>query len=108
MSELHSAVEKNDITRVLELLKQGNWFTPLSFHLRLGEQLNINQPNAHGVYPLHLAAKVGNVQLAEILVQNNAKVNGCVDTHGLTPLHYAARSGNKDVLIYLLKNKAPV
>jgi len=92
MNDLHSCVEKSDTTRVLELLKQGE-------HLIL-----INQPNSNGVYPLHVAAKVGNVQIAEILIQNNAK-GGCLDQYGLTPLHYAARSGNKDVLIYLLKQK---
>lgn len=95
MSDLHSCVEKSDTTRVLELLKQGE-------HVIL-----INQPNSQGVYPLHLAAKVGNLQIAEILIQNNAKV-GCLDQYGLTPLHYAARTGNKDVLIYLLKQKTQV
>jgi ankyrin repeat protein len=95
MSDLHSCVEKGDTTRVLELLKQGE-------HVIL-----INQPNSQGVYPLHVAAKVGNVQIAEILIQNNAKV-GCLDQYGLTPLHYAARSGNKDVLVYLLKQKTQV
>lgn len=93
MSDLYSSIEKGDTTRVLELLRQGDVLSIL------------NKANGQGVFPLHVAAKAGNVQIADILIQNKAKVT-CLDSNGLTPVHYAARSGHKDVLsLFLQHNK---
>ena len=55
--------------------------------------------------PLHTAAMHGGIELAKILVSNNAKVN-IYDNDGLTPLHYSIRSKNKELAGYLIKSGA--
>ena len=47
--------------------------------------------------PLHFACQMGKTDLAEILVNNGAKVN-LLNADGLTPLHCAVKSGKLDIV----------
>ena len=55
--------------------------------------------------PLHLAARVGNVGLTELLIDNGADVHIC-DESGDTPLQVAAIPYHRDVIELLLKHGA--
>ena len=60
-------------------------------------------PAAYPAYPLHEAARVGNVeQLRELLTQNPAAVN-TKDDRGRTPLHCAALWNHRGCVEELLK-----
>lgn len=70
------------------------------------EQQGIS-PNAkasYGDYPLHSAARRGNLSIVKYLIKKGAKVN-LKDGHNRTPLHHAAMS-KLSVFKYLLKKKA--
>jgi len=60
-----------------------------------------------GSYPLQLAAKHSNVQLARLLLQANAEVNQ-QDTKLVAPLHLAAHQDNAKLVQLLLLRKANV
>jgi ankyrin repeat protein len=70
--------------------------------------------NARGVgdrTPLHLAARGGHRDVAELLLQRGAEVNARAEGefgHGLTPLHEAARGGHREVVKLLLEHGADV
>ena len=54
--------------------------------------------------PLHLAAKIGQIEIVELLINSGANINQG-DINGATPLHLAAREGHLDVVKALLANK---
>ncbi|XP_021348776.1 osteoclast-stimulating factor 1-like, partial [Mizuhopecten yessoensis] len=54
-------------------------------------------------YPLHDAAKRGNITFLEECLTNKVSVNG-LDKAGSTPLHWAARGGHMDCLERLLQS----
>ena len=59
--------------------------------------------------PLHEAAKIGNLPILELIIENHEDIN-CRDGYGWTPLHWAAESGRLEIcqLIYpLIKEKNP-
>ena len=59
--------------------------------------------------PLHEAAKIGNLPILELIVENHDDIN-CRDGYGWTPLHWAAESGHLEIcqLIFpLIKEKNP-
>src|SRR5690242_5601993 len=57
--------------------------------------------------PLHLAAEMGHVEIAKLLLDNGADVNA-VGIRGFTPLHSAAWSGRTDVAKVLIAHGANV
>lgn len=57
----------------------------------------------HGMYPLHLAAKQKDAQLAKLLLQHGAKVS-VHDSHGRTPLHVAELGDSVSVVKAILSN----
>ena len=61
--------------------------------------------NQKGDTPLHLAAKSGNIDVVQALLDNGAidSIN-MKNKHGSTPLHLAAKSGKIDVVQALLDN----
>jgi ankyrin repeat protein len=60
---------------------------------------------ASGETPLHLAARLGHRQVAELLLTHGADVNAR-DSSKLTPLHWAASYARADVVALLLAHKA--
>ena len=60
-----------------------------------------------GFTPLHLAANKGHYEIAELLLQNGAKVNA-KGKKEVTPLHLAAQKGHYEVAELLLQNGAKV
>ncbi|MES2677896.1 MAG: ankyrin repeat domain-containing protein [Pseudomonadota bacterium] len=57
----------------------------------------VNQKNIGGATALHIAARNGNVQIAEILIENGANVN-VADNEGWTPLMRAALNKNSELI----------
>ena len=56
-------------------------------------------------FPLHIASKIGPVQVVRALLQRKFDVN-FMGTNDRTPLHEAAHAGNKEIVMELLKNGA--
>jgi ankyrin repeat protein len=73
--------------------------------------LNGADPNItdnKGVTPLHVAAKEGFIDIAEVLLQyENADIN-VVDLDLMTPLHYAARHNKLEMMKFLLRKGADI
>ncbi|XP_045216692.1 uncharacterized protein LOC123566548 [Mercenaria mercenaria] len=55
-----------------------------------------------GDTPIHLAARKGNLDILELLIQNGCNVNQ-KNQNGFAALHYAAREGRMDIVCFLLK-----
>ncbi|KAL2269666.1 hypothetical protein VTJ83DRAFT_1850 [Remersonia thermophila] len=66
---------------------------------------NFLSPEA-GAYPIHLAARQGDVLLVELLLRYGARV-AVHDQRGDTPLHIANRSNNRPVVDALLATGVP-
>ncbi|XP_069702945.1 ARF GTPase-activating protein GIT2 isoform X2 [Periplaneta americana] len=80
--QLHSSVRTSNLETSLRLLSQGA--DPNYFH------------EEKGTTPLHVAAKVGQVYQAELLVVYGADP-GAEDSQGKTPVDYARSAGHKDL-----------
>ena len=60
--------------------------------------------------PLHEAAKIGNLPILELIIENHEDIN-CRDGYGWTPLHWAAEGGHLEIcqlILPLIKEKNPV
>mmetsp|Transcript_79723 Transcript_79723/g.221884 ORF Transcript_79723/g.221884 Transcript_79723/m.221884 type:complete len:141 (+) Transcript_79723:87-509(+) len=90
---IHTAAAEGAIEKVAELLAQG---------------VSANQPNFHGLSPLHCAAEFGQVDCVRLLLQANADVDLPVNGRGTTASHLAAQGGYSDVLQVLLEGGADV
>jgi hypothetical protein len=69
------------------------------------ERQDVNQSDALGWSPLHHAAFLGQVKIAEILLRNGANVNA-QNRDGYTPLHLAVANSKQKVATLLLKYQA--
>ncbi|QOJ78954.1 ankyrin repeat domain-containing protein [Infirmifilum lucidum] len=93
MSEdLIEAAARGDYWRVKELLDRG---------------AHVNTRDKHGETPLHHAAWMGHLDVAELLLDRGAEVDAR-DNYGSTPLHHAARGGRLKVVKLLLDRGADV
>ncbi|TET38444.1 MAG: ankyrin repeat domain-containing protein [Planctomycetota bacterium] len=63
--------------------------------------------NQYKRYPLHLAAKVGFIDAAQLFISKGAEID-TKDTIGCTPLHTASVSGHKEIVSLLLSKGAEV
>ena len=61
--------------------------------------------SGNGQSPLHLAAIMGHVEVAELLIASGADLEG-TDKHGNTPLHYTAHRGSKETAKLLIAKGA--
>jgi ankyrin repeat protein len=61
-----------------------------------------------GATPLHIAARNGQLYVAQLLIERGAKVNQAEATYGTTPLWIAAQEGQLDVAQLLIENGADV
>lgn len=66
---------------------------------------NINQRTIYGSTPLHLAARVGNIELIAVYLYFNIPID-VEDDEGWTPLHEAAFFGQHEAVKYLIKQGA--
>lgn len=60
-----------------------------------------------GKTALHIAAALGNIELATILVEEGADIDSR-DSLGATPIHYAVRSARYDMVCWLISGGASV
>lgn len=81
-------------------------------HLDLAEFLlihgfnpNISSNNDFKVAPLHSACATSNIEMAKLLLQNEAKVNA-KQMNDVTPLHSAAHNGSMEMVKLLVSNHA--
>ncbi|XP_019172711.1 PREDICTED: uncharacterized protein LOC109168118 isoform X1 [Ipomoea nil] len=56
--------------------------------------------NRKGLAPLHLAARYGSLEVAEVLVRRNSSLLYNTSKEGLFPIHYAARNTLNKVEVY--------
>ncbi|NCC27055.1 MAG: ankyrin repeat domain-containing protein [Gammaproteobacteria bacterium] len=87
---LHRAVEIGDIDQVS---RHAYW------------KSDMNQPNAHGDPPLHVAARAGRVAIARELAREGADVEA-TNADGKTPLHLALANGRTQMARMLLEQGA--
>ena len=71
----------------------------------LFEQVRATTPS--GCTPLHLAARMGRIEAAKLLIASGVSVNH-TDLNRANALHYAAFMGRVDVCRILLQNGVPI
>ena len=64
---------------------------------------DINQPDANGDPPLHVAVRQGRYVIAKLLVKNGAKIDA-LDRAGHTTLHAALMTGRTQIADFLIEN----
>lgn len=69
--------------------------------------LTINSQTRHGNSPVYIAARLGHVNILNLLISANANIN-MVNYYGKSPLYIATLWGHKNVVETLLKNRAEV
>ena len=90
---------------VLDAAKRGD-VESLKAQLRSGADVNAAQGD--GFTALHWAAKLGNREVAEILISAGADIEATTRLGSHMPLHVAAAAGQAEVVETLLKAGAPV
>ncbi|XP_022809464.1 ankyrin-3-like [Stylophora pistillata] len=70
-------------------------------------EIAITFHDIHSLTVLHFASKNGSPEIVELLVKDNADINGC-DEDGFTPLHLAAIPGKVQVVKQLIELNADV
>ena len=68
---------------------------------------DLNQKDAYGSAPLHIAATFGKTDMATLLIQGGANLNE-KDANGSTPLHTAAFLGRTEIVKALLENNVDI
>ena len=76
-------------------------------HGSIAEDTSIDAQDGSGETPLHIAARKGEKEEAELLIAKGADVNA-KDKDGKTPLHEAARLGQREVAELLIGRGADV
>ena len=61
----------------------------------------VNRPRKQYMYPLHLAAMSGDIRIAQLLVENSARID-VVNAEQATALHKAATLNHTEVAKYLV------
>jgi ankyrin repeat protein len=92
---IHDAVKVGQSAKVEALLKENP------------ELLSSKDISSDGDTPLHLAARYGRRDMAELLPTHGADVNA-KGYNGETPFHWAAQAGNNDAVELLLTHGANV
>ncbi|MCB0707279.1 MAG: ankyrin repeat domain-containing protein [Saprospiraceae bacterium] len=75
--------------------------------LQLGAAVNLASANAFKVAPIHSAAAISHLRLAQQLLDYGADVNATQQS-GVTPLHSAAHNGSLDLTSLFLNHGADV
>lgn len=100
-NELFRAVKANDIAKAQQILDNSTDAEAL-----------INFPGQN-IHPLRIAAEGGNIPMIELLIRNNANVDGITsdgigDSNNMTPLMIAVLQGYADVAYKLIELGADV
>ncbi|MHC4741125.1 MAG: ankyrin repeat domain-containing protein [Planctomycetota bacterium] len=102
----------NWLTPAMSLQEAGYYGEVKEAELNLFWGSDINGEDEDGATALHLAAKQGRKELAELLIARGADVDaGCGKQNkdpGMTPLHFALQAGQKDLAKLLVANGADV
>lgn len=96
-SALHFAVQSQNVAVVKFLVSAIAKSKTPSF---------IDATRTGGFSALHDAAAYGNINIARILLENNATVDGTFGTETETPLQWAASNGHANMVLFLLENGA--
>ncbi|XP_055306226.1 integrin-linked protein kinase-like isoform X2 [Sitodiplosis mosellana] len=91
-NELLEAIEQDDVPKVRSLI---------SGRMNMSIQFDNEET------PLHIAAKMGHLNVTQVLIDNKANVNN-KDNFGKTPLHWAAGQGDVNIVRMLITNKADI
>ena len=54
--------------------------------------------------PLHFAARTGQIEVVENILEKEANEKNPKDDNGLTPFHWAAQNGNLDICQLFMKH----
>lgn len=95
---------KGESKALLDAVKKENLIKTLQL---INENYDVNQKGKSGYAPLHLASKLGKIEIVELLIKYKARVND-LDAHGWSPLHYAVFNGHIEVVKILLDDKANI
>ncbi|EGG18753.1 ankyrin repeat-containing protein [Cavenderia fasciculata] len=90
---LHDAIINNDYERVSLLIESGK-------HA-------LDEGDFGGLQPLHFCARMGHINMAELLLSKGANINA-ENNYGSTPLHEAVRRGEVEMVQYLIKKNCDV
>ena len=74
----------------------------------LVEGASVNAIDEHGISPLHIAARKGDVIIVEALLVGGADTSPSEYHKSIQPLHHAAQNGHVEVVNLLLDWRAPV
>ncbi|MDX1295785.1 MAG: ankyrin repeat domain-containing protein [Sulfurimonadaceae bacterium] len=89
MLPIHKAVANNEINRLLILVRDG---------------FDVDAPNSKGITPLHLAAKLGNAPMVDLLIHYGADVFK-TDNEGRDALYYARYSNEGIVKAIIMRER---
>ncbi len=73
----------------------------------LYNKANVNGRDTDGQTPLHIAARMDNVEMAKLLLAHGASVNE-KDNQGKTPIFAAARKGSREMVELLMAHGADI
>ena len=96
---LHRAVLSENKDIVLDLLK----YTNINIDSKLDMKVSVNGWYLGGASPLMLASFLGNNEIVNILIENNADLKAKDSIDGGVAIHLAAANGKNDVITSLLK-----
>ena len=91
--DIHQAVQEGNLSLVKEIIEN----QPKSIFLE----------GPDGLTPLHHAARLGHIEIIDILVSKGADVN-ILSSNRETPLHSAALTGKRDAAAWLIEKGASV
>lgn len=86
---LHRAVRYNQTTTVQYIL---------------ANHTNLNERDAHGDTPLHIAVNTNNVNMVQLLLAHPNTNKHATNNMGANPLHHAAWNGNRDIVKLLIND----
>ena len=78
----------------------------VNFFINSSPQL-VNQKNIGGATPLHIASRIGNQEIVNLLVENKANINS-QDNEGYTPLMRAIANQNNQITDFLINQNAKI